>query len=102
MSRPLFPLSTRPDVVVDPFRSATEDPPTQTQLGYQGPFGRERTVVALPSMDPDGPQLLEPPQLLCDPSGFAVGDPAGNALGQPGLTVHRLLVAMPTDQTRRF
>jgi hypothetical protein len=102
VTKPLWPLSTRPDVVVDPFVTRTLDPSSQTNLGYPGPLGRNRVVVALPTMDPDGPQLLEMPQLVGDPSGFAIGDPQGNALGQPGLVVHRLLTAMPTAETRRF
>jgi hypothetical protein len=102
VTKPIFPLSDRPDVVVDPFSTQPFDGATQTALGYPGPLGRERLVYALPTMDPNGPQCLEPPELVGDQQGFAIGAPDGTALGQPGMVVHRLLTASPTASTRRF
>lgn len=96
----LFPPLPGPDLLVDPWSTRTEDPATQSNVGWlSGPISRPRMVWAIP-IDPSGPTVLEQPTLVVDTDGVALGDPQGNALGQPGVTIHRLLTAGWTQATR--
>lgn len=100
MSQNLWPPLPGPDLLVDPHSTRTEDPASQSNVGWQNaPLGRQRLVWAM-ATSPDGPAYLEQPTLVTDTDGIALGDPDGNALGMPGVTIHRLLTAGWVQMTR--
>jgi hypothetical protein len=55
-------------------------------------------LYALP-LDP-GPALLRPPTLLRDPGSAIVGDPNPVIVGLEAIWVSRMLIALPTEDTR--
>lgn len=88
------------DLVVDPHSTRTMDPDGFANLGWAaGPISRPKMAWALP-IDPSGPSVLEHPHVVVDEEGIALGDPDGNALGQPGVKIHRLLTAGWVQGTR--
>ena len=90
-------ISPRPGVLVDWNNAKIVDPATQTVVGVQGPFGRERVLPVLPMA---GSSI--PAQVVVDNSGFALGDPDGALVGEPALWVPRMLTARWVENTRRF
>ena len=91
--------SPRPSVVVDPAAYGVVDP-TQTFVGREGPFGRERVLFALP-LEP-GPALLSPPTVVRDAGSAFLADPDGALIGDPAVWVGRMLTARWTEDTRRL
>jgi hypothetical protein len=90
--------SPRPEVLLDQRSGAVQDPASLTQIGRQGPFGRERCLFALPMPV----QELSRGVLLKDQDGAMVADAAGTVIGLPRVYVHRMLTARWTEDTRRF
>lgn len=91
--------SPRPGVVLDPAGFAITDPATQTIVGPQGPFGRERILSALP-LEP-GPQPFRGATCVNDGVAF-LADPDGNLIGTPALWIPRMLKATYAADTRRL
>ena len=99
--KPLRPLSARPKLVVDPAARGIFDPSTDTRVGREGPWGRERIVFALP-INGTGPVTLAAPIVVHDQDGFYLADPDGTLLGVDGVRVSRFLNARWTEDTRRL
>jgi hypothetical protein len=98
---PLQRLSARPSLVVDPWGFRLWDPGTNTHVGYPGPWGRERVVVALPFLN--GPRRVRAPSSIGDPWRFCLYDPGTHTLvGREGITVTRMLDARWVGDTRRL
>jgi hypothetical protein len=90
--------SPRPTILLDRQSNALQDPPSVTQVGLPGPFGRARCLFALPLAVTE----LSRGVLLKDQDGAMIADPAGNVIGVARVYVHRMLYARPTEDTRRF
>lgn len=81
-------LSARPTLV------EAKDPSSGTIVGNSGPLGRERCVFALPTRWVN---------LATPIFSNGVADPSGNLIGQETrITVHRMLAARWTEDTRRL
>jgi hypothetical protein len=93
----LRPPNSRPAVIVDPAGRGVADP-ASVIVGRPQPLGRERLLYALP-LDP-GPALLRPATLLRDPGAAVVGDPSPVIVGVEAVWVSRMLIALPSEDTR--
>jgi hypothetical protein len=93
----LRPTNSRPVIVVDPAGDGVADP-SRVFVGRPRPLGRDRLLYAL-ALDP-GPALLRPPTLLRDPGSAVVADPNPIVVGREALWVNRMLVALPSEDTR--
>jgi hypothetical protein len=89
--------SVRPELLLDQRSGAVQDPASVTQVGRQGPFGRERCLFALPLAVTE----LSRGVLLKDQDGAMIADPAGNVIGTLRVYVHRMLSAGRVEDTRR-
>jgi hypothetical protein len=89
--------SVRPELLLDTRSGAVQDPASVTQVGRQGPFGRERCLFALPLAVTE----LSRGVLLKDQDGAMIADPAGNVIGVARVYVHRMLSAGRVEDTRR-
>jgi hypothetical protein len=99
--KPLRTPSDRPELVVDPRAYRVYDSPTDTSVGFQGPFGRARCLYALPVNE--SPQAwLAPHRVIHDNGGAYLADPEGNLIGMNGVWVPRMLTARWTEDTRRL
>jgi hypothetical protein len=91
-------LSARPELLRDSDAHQIIDA-SETLVGREGPFGRERIVSALPIGG--GPVALAHPTMVASPDAL-LADPDGNVIGTPGIVVHRMLSARWTEDTRRL
>jgi hypothetical protein len=92
-------------VLVDPQArvGAVGECSTPSIIGRRGSL-IARLVFALPT-NKSAPAQLEPWRFTVDSGELAIGDSAGNLLGQPPLFVHRLLYARRTNRmpiSRRY
>jgi hypothetical protein len=100
--QPLRHLSARPEILVDNQGVRLIDP-DNGRIGTPGPFGRERIVTALATNESGtGPRQIAPAAVMHDNAGFYLADPNGNLLGVTALTIHRMLSARWTQDTRRL
>jgi hypothetical protein len=91
-------LSSRPELLRDQDSGSVLDPSSQSLVGISGPLGRERCVYAIPM----GPVDIVTPLLVHDTDGAYLADAQGNLIGMPRVTVHRMLSARWTEDTRRL
>jgi hypothetical protein len=90
-------LSDRPELLTDDASQQVADP-VPNIIGRSGPFGRDRVVYALPM----GPVDVVTQVLVHDDDGAYLADPDGNLIGMPRVTVHRMVAARWTEDTRRL
>jgi hypothetical protein len=99
---PLRTLSARPELVVDQRNGSVIDP-AGARIGFQGPFGRERVVSALPLTETPN-QWLQPSTVVHDSNLAYPADTDLNLLADnnDAVWVSRLLTARWTEDTRRL
>ena len=90
-------LSSRPTLLRDEDRHQITDG-AQSLIGVPGPLGRERVVFALPMAPVD----VQTQTVVHDDDGAFLADPDGTVIGVPRITVHRMLTARWTEDTRRL
>lgn len=90
--------SARPELVVDSAALRLYDPSTQTYVGRDAPFGRDRVVFALPLNGVD----VQTMKVLHDSGGAFIADVDDNLIGRDRVWISRLLSAAPTTDTRRL
>jgi hypothetical protein len=91
------PSNSVSTIIVDSTGHAVADPQTNIVAQPQ-PIGRQRLVWALP-LNP-GPRLVSAGSAVAAPSGAVLSSPAAEVVGAGWVIISRLLIAVPTEDTR--